>query len=258
MSRTRMAVVLVIVGAAIVLAIAAATSDNPVDELEKKIVALQERVDSMEKQLQALRVQVAQGAAAGANTDALEAEAQTAYARITEMVNSGKVDEAKKQLAGDRTKYARTKLARQFVTMATELDVVGKTSPPSWGIEKWFQGENQIDLASNKATLVVFWEEWCPHCRREVPKMQELYTSYKDKGLQLVGLTKCSKSATEDKVQQFLTDQKVAYPVAKEDGQASEYFGVQGIPAAVVVKNGKVVWRGHPARLTEAQIQGWL
>ena len=37
----------------------------------------------------------------------------------------------------------------------------------------------------------------------------------------------------------------------------SQHFNVSGIPAAAVVKDGKIVWRGHPARLTDEMIQGW-
>ena len=32
----------------------------------------------------------------------------------------------------------------------------------------------------------------------------------------------------------------------------SSSFAVTGIPAAALVKDGKVVWRGHPARLDDA------
>jgi hypothetical protein len=38
----------------------------------------------------------------------------------------------------------------------------------------------------------------------------------------------------------------------------STYFGVRGIPAAAVVKDGQIVWRGHPARITEDMLKGWL
>jgi len=57
----------------------------------------------------------------------------------------------------------------------------------------------------------------------------------------------------------FLSEQKVTYPIAKEQGDSmSKAYGVKGIPAAAVVKDGKVVWRGHPAKLTDDMIKGWL
>ena len=42
------------------------------------------------------------------------------------------------------------------------------------------------------------------------------------------------------------------------DGSLSQYFNVGGIPAAAVVKDGKVVWRGHPARLSEQMLKDWI
>ena len=68
-----------------------------------------------------------------------------------------------------------------------------------------------------------------------------------------------TKSATDDGVAEFIKENNLTYPVAKEqDGSLSSRFGVRGIPAAAVVQNGKVVWRGHPARLTDQMIEGWL
>ena len=116
----------------------------------------------------------------------------------------------------------------------------------------------RTNLASDKTILLVFWEVWCPHCKREVPKIEEIYNNYKGKGLQVVGLTKINRSATEDSVQAFITEKKLSYPMAKEDGGLSTHFGVSGVPAAAVVKGGKVVWRGHPVRLTTEMIEAWL
>ncbi len=43
-----------------------------------------------------------------------------------------------------------------------------------------------------------------------------------------------------------------------ETGKLTEYFNVSGIPAAAVVKDGKIVWRGHPIRLTDEMLKNWL
>ena len=155
-------------------------------------------------------------------------------------------------------KYGNTQAAKSARRTYQELQVVGKAIPADWGIEKWFQGESDVNLDGANTTLVVFWETWCPHCQREVPKLQALYDSLRGDGLQVVGLTKINKSSTADKVSDFIKAQNVNYPIAKENGSASTHFGVSGIPAAAVVKDGKVIWRGHPARLSEAQLKGWL
>ena len=124
-------------------------------------------------------------------------------------------------------------------------------------LEKWYQGKGEY--SDSKATLLVFWEVWCPHCKKEIPKLAEEEGKYKDKGVQIVAMTKVTKSATDDKVQEFLKENKVKFPVGKEqDGSMSQAFAVTGIPAAALVKNGKVIWRGHPARLDDATLDALL
>jgi thiol-disulfide isomerase/thioredoxin len=230
---------------------------STVDDLEKRVEALTKRVDDLEKQLQAVKA-AAGGAGQGQAPSPLEQEAQGAFAQINQLVMDNKIDAAKAKLVEFQQKYGATRVGAGAARLQQELDIVGKDTPKAWGIEKWFQGESAVNLASKGTTVVVFWEEWCPHCRREVPKLQQIYETYKGKGLQLVGLTKVNRSSTDDSVKTFIAESKVTYPIAKEDGSLSEYFGVSGVPAAAVVKNGKVIWRGHPVRLTDEMVKAWL
>jgi len=219
--------------------------------VEEEIAVLNERVDSLERQVQALR-------ATGPGKAELETEARDAYNRVAHMAQAGNVEEAKAELASIGTKYANTGSGRRLLSLSRELAVIGLDCPSDWGIEKWFQGQEAIDLDGGGTMVVVFWETWCPHCRREVPKLQTIYEQFEGQGLQLMGLTKINKSATEDSVKDLIAQDNVTYAIAKEDGSASEYFGVSGVPAAAVVKSGKVIWRGHPARITPTLVKGWL
>lgn len=265
LSRQRLFTLAIAALAVVGVALTVSAQDPATAEVIKKLEALEKRIASLESTLSqrmaSLEQKVGAGAApvaAAAPPSPLEAEAQTAFAEINQLVAAGKQGEAKAKMGDFMKKYASTNAARSASRLNAELDVVGKAAPANWGIEKWFQGESEIDLASSKTTLVVFWEEWCPHCKREVPKMQELYTSLHPAGLQLIGVTKITKTSTEDGVRKFVSDQGVKYPLAKEDGTLSAHFAVGGIPAAAVLKDGKVIWRGHPARLSESMIKAWL
>ena len=110
---------------------------------------------------------------------------------------------------------------------------------------------------SSGVSLVVFWEKWCPHCRRELPEMEATYQEYKDR-MGFVALTKQSKNTTDEAVQEFIDEHSLTYPMGKEDGSMSNAYAVSGIPAAAVVKDGKVVWRGHPGSLSNDMLDGWL
>jgi thiol-disulfide isomerase/thioredoxin len=219
--------------------------------VEEEIAVLEERVDSLERQVHALR-------ATGPGRDQLEHEARDAYNRVARMAQAGNIEQAKAELANIGHKYANTATGGRLHSLARELAVIGMDRPSDWGIEKWFQGQESIDLEGKGTLVVVFWETWCPHCRREVPKLQTIYEQFQGQGLQLIGLTKINKSATEEQVRDVIAQDKVTYAIAKEDGSASEYFGVSGVPAAAVVKGGKVIWRGHPARITPRLLKGWL
>ena len=226
--------------------------------LKKEIQKLTERLNELEKDILPRLTEVEKQVEVVYAEKKLEIDSKNAYNEINALVAQAKFDDAKAKVADFMKNYGATKYARGVARFQQELGVIGKESPKEWGIEKWFQGENEIDLNGSSTTVLVFWELWCPHCVREVPKLQELYKKQKENGLQLVGLTKLSKSSTEEKLTDFINEKQVQYPIAKEDGSISKYFNVSGVPAAAVIRNGEVVWRGHPARLGEDLIQSWL
>jgi thioredoxin-like negative regulator of GroEL len=220
---------------------------NP--ELEQKVADLEAKVAELEKR-------PAAAMPAGAANPEAESKAAELLKAATKASEEGNYDEAKKKLAELKSKFGSTRAAKAAARLDSELAVIGKAAG-GMEVEKWFQG----DLASldEGTTLLVFWEVWCPHCKREVPKLAETFNKFNGKGLNMVGLTKMTRDISEEQVKSFLADNKVNYPIAKEKGDSmSQHFGVRGIPAAAVVKNGKVVWRGHPARLNDQMIEGWL
>lgn len=219
---------------------------------------MEKRVADLETQVKELSAKVEKGGGANANAASPEQEkaAGDLYRAANEAAEKGDYETAKAKLAELTGKYGDTRTAKRAERMVAEMGVIGQAAPPL-EVEKWYQGN--ASFADGEATLVVFWESWCPHCQREVPKLIETHEKYKAKGLNVVGLTKVTRSSTEEKVEEFIKEHKIPYPMAKEKGGSmSEVFAVSGIPAAAVVKDGKIVWRGHPAKLTDEMIEGWL
>lgn len=231
---------------ALALIAGCATADR-VKALEEKVASLEEKVEASAKS----------GGKAAPKDEKAEKAAASLYEEIGKAVRAGDTDGAKAKLGEMKKKYSETTAYRRARKIERELEVIGKAAPSSLDVEKWYTSESKIDFASDAPTLLVFWEIWCPHCRREVPKMQATWDKYKGK-IQMVGLTKLSRSATEEKVTEFIAENKVTYPTAKENGDLSKHFNVSGIPAAAVVKGGKIIWRGHPGRLSDDMIDGWL
>jgi thiol-disulfide isomerase/thioredoxin len=233
------------------LALAGCATADQHKDLEARVAQMEQKVEALEK------APTAAGTAAA--DPAAEAAAKKLYESVSEKVSKGEMEAAKKEMAELTSKYASTTMAKRARKMAAELEVVGKAVPSDWAsnVEKYYLGEGDINLTSG-TTLVVFWEVWCPHCRREVPELKATYEKLHGKGLNVVGLTKITRSATEETVVEFIKENEVNYPTAKEDGTLSKEFNVSGIPAAAVVKDGKIIWRGHPARLNDELLTGWL
>ncbi len=224
-------------------------------ELEQRLTQMETRTKALEEKVAQLESRPA-GPARQAQVDPEQEKAASALLREASQLNEKMdYDGAKAKLAQLNDKYPDTRSNRQARRLAQELEIIGKDAG-DMEVEKWFQGKTA--MADGEATLLVFWEVWCPHCRREVPKVQATFDKYNGKGLNLVGLTKITKTSTDEKVTEFISENNLTYPIAKETGSLSQRFGVRGIPAAAVVKDGKIVWRGHPAKINDQMIEGWI
>ena len=239
--------------ALILVALPGAAAGQKVDE--ERVAALESRIEALETQLEDMQSKLT----AIEDLTLRDQRANEALAELNRQYNAGNHVAAKELLDAFQTQYAGTEAAKSAARMARELQVIGKPAPAEVNATQWYAGENvaKLDMSSG-TTLVVFFEEWCPHCKREVPKMEATYEKYAAKGLNLMACTKVTKSATDDKVRDFVAANNLQFPVFKENGQLSEYFNVSGIPAAAVVKDGRIIWRGHPANISDAMIEGWL
>jgi thiol-disulfide isomerase/thioredoxin len=257
MKLIRVITVLLLITLLPAMTLAAKKDDDRIQELEAKVTALEAELNERLTAMEALVDQKIDSAVQEiANR---EQNATQAFQEIAGLVSKGEHKNAKGKMDAFMAKYAGTEAARKGATIGRELAVIGKKAPAEMEIQKWFAGEGEITALNGKGTtLVVFWEEWCPHCKREVPNLKTTYASLHPQGLNVIALTQVNKSSTDDKVAAFVQQHELSFPVAKEPGKIKSHFNVSGIPAAAVVKDGEIVWRGHPARLSETILKQWL
>lgn len=224
--------------------------------LAAQVSALQSQLDETEAKLAVCESSMA-SARPMESTPELEAAASALLEQIDAALDSNHPDQARELFDTFKAQYSFTRAARaRSSRLEQEMSVVGM-SVRTPELEKWYQGSPSQFKLEKGLTVLVFWEAWCPHCQRELPLMQELY-GVMQKDLQVVALTKVTKSSTDEKVQAFIAENGLSFPVAKEDGSVSTQYAVTGIPAAALVKDGVVVWRGHPARLSVQMLQAFL
>ncbi len=95
-----------------------------------------------------------------------------------------------------------------------------------------------------KVILLDFWATWCGPCKYEIPGFVELQERYRDRGLQVIGV---SVDDTADKLAPFAQQFKINYPILQGLGhdEVQEAYGpIWGIPINVLIsRDGKICAR---------------
>ena len=95
-----------------------------------------------------------------------------------------------------------------------------------------------------KVILVDFWASWCAPCRAELPRVEQAYSQFHDKGLEVVGVS-CDKSATD--LKSFLADNKdIVWPQMFDSSQPgwnslAAQFGINSIPTMFLIDKKGIV-----------------
>jgi cytochrome c biogenesis protein CcmG/thiol:disulfide interchange protein DsbE len=95
-----------------------------------------------------------------------------------------------------------------------------------------------------KVVLVDFWATWCPPCRRGIPDLVSLKNEFKNKGLEIIGVS-LDQDNTIDAVKPFIKDYKINYPVVYGNMDVVAAYGnIESIPTSFIIdKEGKIAAR---------------
>lgn len=104
---------------------------------------------------------------------------------------------------------------------------------------------NLVSLSDfrGKYLLIDFWASWCSPCRAANPGMVELYNKYNSKGIEFLGV---SLDRDAEAWKKAITDDRLVWKHVSDlrywDNEISRYFGINSIPATILVDpEGKVV-----------------
>ncbi len=122
-------------------------------------------------------------------------------------------------------------------------------------------GSLKLSSLKGKVVLLDFWATWCPPCQEEIPYFKELYSQYKDKGLEIIGLS--IDQDGEAAVRPFAKKNVVNYPLSIADQTLTvAYGGIRGIPTTFLIdKQGRIAQKYEGKRekeVFEKEIQALL
>lgn len=106
--------------------------------------------------------------------------------------------------------------------------------------------------------MVFFMASWCAPCRQELPLLERLWQRYKDRGLDLCGV---SVDLEPEAMQGLLGLTGVTFPVYWAGDRAIDDYGLTGIPLLLILRNGKEAERLPGAKneeMLDERIRGLL
>jgi len=94
------------------------------------------------------------------------------------------------------------------------------------------------DLTRDRVVVLNFWATWCEPCRLEMPTLESLWTTYRDRGLTVVGIS-VDRGAPRGLIEPYVRSMKLTFPILLDpDMKTASAWRVTGLPATFVIRPG--------------------
>jgi cytochrome c-type biogenesis protein len=105
---------------------------------------------------------------------------------------------------------------------------------------------DSVSLAKQRGKVVLLniWATWCHPCRDEIPELRAIHAKYRDRGLELIGVS-IDTDGTDEAIHTFMREFQMTYPIWRDpDERISTQFLAIGVPATYLIdKRGVLRWR---------------
>lgn len=98
-----------------------------------------------------------------------------------------------------------------------------------------------INSFKGKYVLIDFWASWCGPCRKAIPEIKELYSKYKESGLEVLSVSVDTDNTAWRKA---MSEENMPWPqvLSPDKNKTMESFMIIGIPTLYLVdREGKIV-----------------
>jgi peroxiredoxin len=125
---------------------------------------------------------------------------------------------------------------------AEKTSIFGNNSPQASDFTVKDLKGREISLSnySGKVVFLNFWATWCGPCKAEIPDLIEAYKQYKDKGMEIIGIS--LDRISPKSVLKFAEKYKINYPIIMGTEKIlNDYDPGPYIPTTIIVdQEGKI------------------
>lgn len=127
---------------------------------------------------------------------------------------------------------------------APMIDIDDSTGPvgkpaPSVSLQTLDGKDFTLDSLKGQVVVLSFWASWCRPCRGEMPELEDVYNSFKNKGVTVVGVNVDRKP---EAAQAFLRAHPVTFPIVMDpDSLLLGKFEVTSMPTSFVIDRKGIV-----------------
>lgn len=123
------------------------------------------------------------------------------------------------------------------------LALIGKPAP-DFELTDLKKNKYRLSDYRGKNVVVIYWKITCPHCLRDLPRLQSFYLNYREKyDFEVLAVTRAGGDEEKAKMKDVVSSKMLTFPALVDDGdKVALKYGVTLVPAVFFInKKGAVV-----------------